>query len=142
ELLARAAGDLHPLPDDDAPVEIAPVLAAFNRVLGELREGSALQKRFLANAAHQLRTPLAGLQMHLELLLRREHSADAAAEIERLHQATVRAGHVTKQLLALAKADSAAGGTFMPQQVDLYSLAGTAARQWVPEALARKVDLG
>ncbi|MEP7207326.1 MAG: sensor histidine kinase, partial [Casimicrobiaceae bacterium] len=142
ELLARTPQDLHPIRDVDAPEEIAPVLAAFNRVLSQLTEASASQKRFLANAAHQLRTPLAGLQMHLELLLRREPVGEAAAELARLHRATVRAGHVTTQLLALAKADGAAGGVVSLAPIDLYDVAATAARQWVPEAIARRLDLG
>ncbi len=66
-----------------------------------------MQQRFLANAAHQLRTPLAGLQMHLELLLRRELASDVRTEVERMHGATVRASRLANQLLALAKAESA-----------------------------------
>ena len=142
ELLARSAQDLRPVTDIDATEEIEPLVAAFNRVLAQLKEASASQKRFLANAAHQLRTPLAGLQMHLELLLRRDQPREAKAELDRLHQATVRAGHVSKQLLALAKADNAAGGAVSLEEIDLYDIAAAVARQWVPEAIARKIDLG
>src|SRR5437660_2401512 len=71
ELMRRAPRDLRPLSGAAAPVEIAPVVEAFNGLLSQVRDASRMQQRFLANAAHQLRTPLAGLQMHLELLLRR-----------------------------------------------------------------------
>src|SRR5512143_3166576 len=103
ELLGRSPHDLRPIANSGTPVEIAPGVDAFNRLLGRLSEAKAMEQRFLANAAHQLRTPLAGLQMHLELLLRREQAPEVRAEVERLHRATVRTGHMTNQLLALAK---------------------------------------
>jgi two-component system, OmpR family, sensor histidine kinase TctE len=101
-----------------------------------------MQQRFLANAAHQLRTPLAGLQMHLELLLRRELSPDVRGEVERMHGATVRAGRLANQLLALAKAESAQdlGRKFL--RVDLRTIAGAAAREWAPKAHTLGIDLG
>jgi len=142
ELLGRSPHDLRPIPNDAAPVEIAPVVDAFNRLLSRLSEANALQQRFLANAAHQLRTPLAGLQMHLELQLRREQAPEVRAELERLHKATLRTGHMTKQLLALAKAESTSDAEAAVQPVDLYQCAEAAAQHWVPVAIARRIDLG
>ena len=95
-LLGRPSGDLSPIPETQAPIEILPVVDAFNRLLGQLRLANELQQRFLANAAHQLRTPLAGLQMHLELLLRRDLPPDTRAEVGRMHGATARAGHLAE----------------------------------------------
>src|SRR5204862_7627199 len=89
-----------------APVEIAPVISAFNGLLENLRDATTIQQRFLANAAHQLRTPLAGLQMHLEILFLRELPEDVRMALERMHSATLRAGRLANQLLALAKAES------------------------------------
>ena len=109
ELLGRAPRDLRPLPASAAPVEIAPVVDAFNGLLQQVRDATTMQQRFLANAAHQLRTPLAGLQMHLELLLRRGLPEDVRGEVERIHGATVRAGRLANQLLALAKAERVDG---------------------------------
>ena len=91
ELLTRTPSDLRSLTETPSPIEIAPVIIAFNQLLGHLRDANTMQKRFLANAAHQLRTPLAGLQMHLELLFRRELPTDVRTELERMHGATVRA---------------------------------------------------
>ena len=142
ELLGRSPHDLRPLANDAAPVEIAPVVDAFNRLLRRLSEANALQQRFLANAAHQLRTPLAGLQMHLELQLRREQAPEIRAELERLHKATLRTGQMTKQLLALAKVESTSGAEAALQPVDLYQCAEAAAQHWVPVAIARRIDLG
>ena len=72
ELLGRSPRDLRPIPETASPIEISPVVEAFNDLLQQLQDSSTMQQRFLANAAHQLRTPLAGLQMHLELMLRRD----------------------------------------------------------------------
>ena len=80
ELSKRAPRDLRPLETASVPLEIAPVVNAFNGLLDHLRDASTMQQRFLANAAHQLRTPLAGLQMHLELLFRRDLPADVRAD--------------------------------------------------------------
>src|SRR5215471_7482767 len=128
ELLSRGPRDLQPLSSGAAPVEIAPVINAFNKLLGRLREASMSQQRFLANAAHQLRTPLAGLQMHLELLLRRELPEEVRSEVERMHGATVRASRLANQLLALAKAETPRDTGRELEIVDLRTLADAAAR--------------
>ena len=142
ELAQRGPRDLRPLPKTAAPVEIAPVVGAFNRLLSQVRDASTMQQRFLANAAHQLRTPLAGLQMHLELLLRRALAGDVRVEVERMHSATVRASRLANQLLALAKAESAPDHRRDVEIVDLRGIAGAAAREWVPKAHALTIDLG
>jgi two-component system sensor histidine kinase TctE len=142
ELLNRGPRDLRPLAASAAPVEISPVIDAFNRLLGQLRESSVTQQRFLANAAHQLRTPLAGLQMHLELLLRRELPVDVRGELERLLNATVRASRLANQLLVLARAETPPDQGRKHEILDLRALADAAARDWTPEALTRNIDLG
>ncbi len=142
ELSSRAPRDLRPLSPGTAPIEIAPVVNAFNELLDHVRDTNLLQQRFLANAAHQLRTPLAGLQMHLELLLRRELPADVRSELSRMHGATVRASRLANQLLALAKAESAHDSGHAFEIVDLRAVADAAARDWAPKAHAQKIDLG
>jgi two-component system sensor histidine kinase TctE len=142
ELLGRGPNDLRPLTETDAPLEIAPAVKAFNNLLGRMREASAVQQRFLANAAHQLRTPLAGLQMHLELLLRRDLAPDVRNEIERMHVATMRASHLATQLLALARAEASGANGRDAQYFDLRQIADAAAQEWVPRAIARNIDLG
>jgi two-component system, OmpR family, sensor histidine kinase TctE len=142
ELLNRPPRDLRPLKTTAAPLEIAPVVNAFNQLLEHLREANTMQQRFLANAAHQLRTPLAGLQMHLELLFRRDLPADVRPELERMFNATVRASHLANQLLALAKAESALEQGREFEIIDLRAIADSAARDWAPKAIALKIDLG
>jgi two-component system sensor histidine kinase TctE len=142
ELLKRAPRDLRPLENAAVPIEIAPMVNAFNQLLDHLRDANTMQQRFLANAAHQLRTPLAGLQMHLELLFRRDLPADVRSELERMHSATVRASRLANQLLALAKAESAPDQGKEFEIIDLRTIADAAARDWAPKAIAQKIDLG
>jgi two-component system sensor histidine kinase TctE len=142
ELKRRAPRDLRPLADIAPPLEIAPLIEAFNGLLSQVRDASTMQQRFLANAAHQLRTPLAGLQMHLELLLRRELAPDVRGEIERMHGATVRASRLANQLLALARAEIAPEHGREFERIDLRTIADAAAREWAPRAHAADIDLG
>jgi two-component system sensor histidine kinase TctE len=142
ELLSRTPRDLRPVDGSNAPAEIAPVVDAFNGLLSKLHESTATQQRFLADAAHQLRTPLAGLQMHLELLLQRPLTADVRKEVEMMHVATLRASHLANQLLALAQAEAGATALTNFQEVNLRSLAHDAAQEWVPRAIARDIDIG
>jgi two-component system sensor histidine kinase TctE len=142
QLLGRAPHDLQPLDETSAPTEIMPAIEALNRLLERLRQSNEMQQRFLANAAHQLRTPLAGLQMHLELLLCQDLSAETRAEISGMHAATVRASHLANQLLALAKAEARAENSSPASVVDLYNLADGAAHDWVQRAINRDIDLG
>lgn len=142
ELLGRTPHDLRPLDEDRAPTEVAPAIAAFNRLLAQLREASAMQQRFLANAAHQLRTPLAGLQMHSELLLRRDLDATVREEVAEMHTATLRATNLANKLLALAKVEAGAETPARMERVDLYEIAHAAVQHWVAQAIARGIDLG
>jgi two-component system, OmpR family, sensor histidine kinase TctE len=142
ELLSRAPRDLRPLDAAAAPVEVAPVVSAFNALLEHLREANTMQQRFLANAAHQLRTPLAGLQMHLEILFLRELPGDLRTALERMHSATLRASRLANQLLALAKAESVPKEDPERRVADLRMIADAAARDWAPKAHAQHIDIG
>ncbi len=142
QLLGRTPSDLHALDESAAPEEIAPAIEALNRLLGQVRDSNQMQQRFLANAAHQLRTPLAGLQMHLELLLRRDLSPEVREAIAGMHIATVRASHLANQLLALAKAEARVDDFGRLATVDLYAVADRAVQEWVQRAIARDIDLG
>jgi two-component system, OmpR family, sensor histidine kinase TctE len=142
ELLGRRARDLRPLPTETAPVEIAPVVNAFNQLLQHLADANTMQQRFLANAAHQLRTPLAGLQMHFELLLRGDLPVEVRPELERMHSATIRASRLANQLLALAKAESTPEQDREFEIIDLRKIADAAARDWAPKAIGQRIDLG
>lgn len=142
QLLQRTAADLKPLDAGGAPDEVQPAVVALNRLIGRLRNAIESQQRFVADAAHQLRTPLAGLRMQLELLLRRQHEPEVRAEIEKMHAATARTTRLAHQLLALARADRDTEVTGPMTGVDLYRLGDAAARDWTARAIERDVDLG
>lgn len=142
DILARSASDLRPIEAAQAPSEARPLVEALNALLARADDASRNQQRFLANAAHQLRTPLAGLQAHTELVLARELPADVRADLEQVHDATVRAARLANQLLALARAEP--GGVHAESLValDLKALVERNVDEWVHRAWSRNIDLG
>ncbi|HEX9397328.1 MAG TPA: sensor histidine kinase N-terminal domain-containing protein [Burkholderiales bacterium] len=140
EIKQRSPGDLRPIDAAGAPEETRPLAAAINGLLDEVAEASRNQQRFLANAAHQLRTPLAGLQAHTEIALLEPLPAATRAQLEQVHKATIRTARLANQLLTLARAEPGARGNFA--EVNLKSLVEGEADAWVHQALARDVDLG
>jgi two-component system sensor histidine kinase TctE len=140
EIKARSAGDLRPIDAAGAPDEARPLVGAMNGLLEEVSAASHVQQRFLADAAHQLRTPLAGLQAHTELALAQPMPDACRAQLEQVHRATIRTARLANQLLALARAEPGARAT--TSQVDLKSIAGGEADAWVRQSLARDIDLG
>jgi two-component system sensor histidine kinase TctE len=140
EIKSRSAGDLRPIDAAGAPEETRPLVGALNGLLEEVSAASRKQQRFLADAAHQLRTPLAGLQAHAELALAQPLPEPSRAQVERVHQATIRTGRLANQLLALARAEPGVRISLAP--LDLKSLIEGEADAWVHQALARDIDFG
>lgn len=138
----RRSDDLSPLDTLAVPQEVTPLVLAVNGLLERLDNSIQTQKRFLADAAHQLKTPLAGLQMQAELALREGTSErDLKTSLEQIGLASARATHTVQQLLALARAESGLG-IMARQPVDLAQLARDAVQDAVPAALERHIDLG
>jgi len=139
---ARKPDDLSPIDAQVVPLEVAPLVSSVNDLLLRLKDSIATQKRFLADAAHQLKTPLAGLRMQADLAQR--EGADAQELKQSLRQiglASVRATHTVNQLLALARAESS--GSAMPRQrCDLAELTMSVVRDSVPRAIEKHIDLG
>jgi len=140
EIKARSPGDLRPIDPAGTPEETRPLVSALNGLLEEVSQSSRSQQRFLANAAHQLRTPLAGLRAHTELALAQPLPTEVRAELEQVHQATIRTARLANQLLALARAEPGARGN--AAELNLKTLAESDADAWVHQALARDIDLG
>ena len=141
EIKERSPADLHALDAGKAPEETRPLIAALNGLLEELAAANRNQQRFLANAAHQLRTPLAGLQAHTELALSLTMPDACRTQVEQVHQATIRTARLANQLLALARAEP--GGHTEPlSRVELKPMVEELADEWVHRALQRDLDLG
>ncbi len=139
---ARKPDDLSPLDDKTVPLEVAPLVLSVNDLLARLTESVATQKRFLADAAHQLKTPLAGLRMQADLA--RREGADAEElkrSLEQIGRASVRATHTVNQLLALARAEAGAS-VLTHAPCDMAEITMEVVRDSVPRALEKGLDLG
>jgi two-component system sensor histidine kinase TctE len=141
EIKARSPADLHALDASKTPEETRTLIHALNGLLGQVAATHRNQQRFLANAAHQLRTPLAGLRAHTELALSQPLPDGARAQVEQVHEATIRTARLANQLLALARAEPG-GHTGAPGPVELKAVVEGAADEWVHRALERDLDLG
>jgi two-component system sensor histidine kinase TctE len=143
EIESRSHLDLSAVPEEDAPQEVRPLIRALNELLERLSFALAAQQRFIADAAHQLRTPIAGLKTQTELALRQAPPGDAQATLRQLRTATERTTRLVNQLLSLARAEPPVGRVLRAgQRIDLAQLARDATTDWVPRALERGIDLG
>ncbi len=139
---ARRPDDLSPLDEHAVPQEVGPLVASVNDLLTRLKDSVATQKRFLADAAHQLKTPLAGLRMQADLARRPGASADDLKQsLQQIGHASVRATHTVNQLLALARAEGG-GAALAHEPCDLAQLTIEVVQEAVPRALERRIDLG
>ena len=138
QLKERSVADLTLLEITTAPTEVHTLVDAINRLLTAVRRNVSQEKRFINDAAHQLRTPLAGLINQTELALSERDETLLKARLHKVHAGAQRSAHLVNQLLALARS-----GSEVPMaQVDLAHLAQDVARELSPRAVALKVDLG
>jgi len=142
EIQNRSLRDLSALPAEQAPQEVRPLIRAINDLLARLGAAIATQQRFIADAAHQLRTPVAGIKTQTELALRQNRPEDVQATLKQLHTATEQTARLVNQLLSLARAEPGAGRGQNSEPLDLVGLARDTTTEWVPRALARDIDLG
>ena len=139
---ARSPDDLSPLDDRTVPLEVAPLVSSVNDLLTRLNESLATQKRFLADAAHQLKTPLAGLRMQADLAQREGTSTEELKRsLQHIGRSSIRATHTVNQLLALARAEGSGVG-IARQACDLAELTIEVVRDSVPRAMEKHIDLG
>ncbi|MFN6406489.1 MAG: sensor histidine kinase [Limnohabitans sp.] len=139
---ARKPDDLSPLDDKAVPMEVAPLVVSVNDLLERLKDSIVTQKRFLADAAHQLKTPLAGLRMQADLAQRSGSSEeDLKKSLQQIGRASVQATHTVNQLLSLARAEG--GGTHLLQELcDMPTLAREVLQDCLPRAMDKGLDLG
>jgi two-component system sensor histidine kinase TctE len=142
QIRSRTPGELSPVSDSGAPLEVRPLVGAINDLLARLAQALEAQQRFIANAAHQLRTPLAGLRTHVELMRREASKSGSPALIDMIAGETERASHLANQLLTLARAEPGSSLPIERVPMDLRELVSQSAQAWVPRAMARNIDLG
>src|SRR5436190_2441467 len=142
----RDSSDLSPIDEREAPEEVSPLVRAINDLLARLDQSLAAQKHFLADAAHQLKTPLAGLRTQAELAQREidagEHDPKAVKRsLQQIALSSQRAAHMVNQLLAMARAEDKEHASNR-QNVNLARLATETVRDFVPRAMEKRIDLG
>jgi two-component system sensor histidine kinase TctE len=142
EIEGRSDRDLSPLPEAMSPREIQPLIYAMNDLLRRLSNTLAAQQRFVTDAAHQLRTPVAGIKTQTELALRMTDPAEQQKALQQLHTATENLSRLIHQLLALARSEPDAQSAHTLERVDLNREMREATGEWVPRALQRNIDLG
>lgn len=142
QVTMRSADDVRPLQAPDAPEEVAPLINAFNDLLARVEHEGAAQKRFIANAAHQLRTPLAGIKMQTELALRSVDPDERTAALNKIAAGTARTAHLISQLLVLARTEGAATDSLPFSAVDFGLIARDVVAAAYPNASTKQLDLG
>ncbi len=141
DVRARAADDLNPLDASNVPQEIVPLVQAVNHHVQRLRDVLNAQSQFLADASHQLRTPLAIMRTQVEYALREPGTPRTRSSLQAILAQLERSGRLTSQLLSLAHARHAPMET-VPQPFDLRRLAYDLTLQHLPLAHTKRQDLG
>ncbi len=129
-------------PQQEAPRELWPAVEAYNALLQRLDAMQAAQRRFVSNAAHQLRTPLAAMQVELESSLRQQDPQAQQLALSGTLAGLSRLQHLVNQLLLLSRSEDAQGASLPLQVLDVASLARTVVERFADRALAAGVDLG
>jgi two-component system, OmpR family, sensor histidine kinase TctE len=141
-LRARRVNDFSPIDLRDVPEEMHVLVHSFNDLLTRLEKNVAAQRRFVADAAHQLKTPLAGLRIQAELALREDSEQEVKRSLRQIAQGSQRATRLANQLLSFARVENSAASSLPLLPLDLTALARNITTQWVPEALRAGHDLG
>ncbi|MFZ6679137.1 sensor histidine kinase N-terminal domain-containing protein [Undibacterium sp. Tian12W] len=139
---ARRPDDLSPIDSRHVPEEITPLVKSLNEMLERLAQTIAIQKRFIADAAHQMKTPLAGLRMQSELALRQTDQQEIHQSLTQLATSSEAATRLVNQLLTLARAENLAPANQPREQIDLNILARNVVQDWIQASFAKKIDLG
>ncbi|MEK8033290.1 sensor histidine kinase [Ideonella sp. DXS29W] len=138
----KAPNDLTAIELHAAPSEVRALAQAINDLLGAVQHNVVSQKRFISDAAHQLRTPLAGLKSQTELALKEAHDPALEARLQRVHESATRSAHLVNQLLTLARAEPESATVQARARVDVARLARELTAELVPRARQAGIDLG
>ncbi len=139
QLAARRANDLAPVSATDLPAEVQPMVSEFNALLGRVKQSFEAQQHFVADAAHELRSPLTALKLQVQALQRASDEGVRATAQQRLSAGIDRASRLVEQLLLLARQETA---PVQMQPVDLTALLRQIMVEQTPAAQARSINLG
>ena len=138
----RSHLDLSPIETHDVPGEVRPLVDEVNELMARLGRTFDFQNRFVADAAHQLKTPVSGLKAQIELALRESDPERVRHSLAQLYISADRLSRLVRQLLSLARNEPGALDTVQLQPLDLNAFALEVSMEWVPHALKRNIDLG
>ncbi|MCX7089196.1 MAG: sensor histidine kinase N-terminal domain-containing protein [Methylococcales bacterium] len=140
EIAQRSSYDLRPIPDTRVLKEVRTLIDTLNDLLSRLNAAIATQQRFVSNAAHQLRTPLAGLKLQAERALREQDIVAMQPALMYIQESADRMAHLTSQLLLLARAEPS-HGSIERVSINLSELVRASCLEWAPKAWQRKIEL-
>lgn len=140
-LKKKSEGSLQPLPLDNIPAEIMPLVNALNDLLVRLDDGMKLQRRFTADAAHELRTPLTAVQLQLELLSRSQDETEKNEALASLTQGVRRSIRLVEQLLAFARLEAELNAQ-PAETLDVVAMCQEAVKFFSGRASQKNIDLG
>jgi two-component system, OmpR family, sensor histidine kinase TctE len=138
----RSHLDLSPIDTHDVPGEVRPLVDEVNDLMARLGTTFDFQNRFVADAAHQLKTPVSGLKAQIELALRESDPERVRHSLAQLYISADRLSRLVRQLLSLARNEPGALDTVQLQPLDLNGFALEVSMDWVPNAIKRSIDLG
>ncbi|MGK6310132.1 sensor histidine kinase [Variovorax sp. DT-64] len=138
----RSHLDLSPIDTHDVPGEVRPLVDDVNELMARLGRTFDFQNRFVADAAHQLKTPVSGLKAQIELALRESDPERVRHSLAQLYISADRLSRLVRQLLSLARNEPGALDSMQLQPLDLNAHALEVSMDWVPQAIKRNIDLG
>lgn len=141
DVAARSAVSLEPMSTEAVPAEVSPLVRAINALMGKLAESISLQRRFLADAAHELRTPVTALRLQVQLLKRAQDEASRQEAVAELEYGVARSAHLVEQLLQVARSGPD-GQPIRIESVELGELVRAVVGRMSVKADAKHIDLG
>lgn len=140
-LESRSHRQLAPIAAEGVPQEVQPLTRALNELLARLEEALSSQRRFIAEAAHQLRTPLTAIKLQAEELRREGDATSMQPLLDALRASADRATRLSNQLLSLARAEPDAATVRPFRRFDLAALVEETGAEWAPRAVSLGLDI-
>jgi len=141
-IAARSDRDLSPVEEANTPQEVRPIISEVNALMNRLEKALEVQRRFIADAAHQLRTPLAGLKTQTSLALRQAVNQDTQHSLAQIDASADRTIRLVNQMLALAQVEPGSDRLLELKPLDLGRLVRETVKEWVPAVIKKDMDLG